>query len=148
MSLQTSQNQKITTTTYRTMNVTSPEPVTYRTVNVNPSESVSYRTVNMTTPEPVANTVIQAGSVTQLPYAMNGYESVRYLVPVQQAMPQQSYVLMQQPMVQPMVQQVMSPMYVQSLPHLSVSSQESELQCHSTLGVSNHCSEVSLKHDQ
>ncbi|KAK2828430.1 hypothetical protein Q5P01_019464 [Channa striata] len=121
MSQQTS--QKVTTTTYRTLNVASPETVT--------------------------STVIPAGPASPLPYAVNGLGglgglgSVRYLLPVQQAIPQQSYVLMQQPMVQQplvqhsmvqqplvqhsMMQQVMSPVYLQGVPHLSVSSQESDL---------------------
>ncbi|XP_029029029.1 protein POF1B [Betta splendens] len=92
--------------------------------------TTTYRTVNVASPEPVAGTVINASSVAQLPFAMNGYETLRYLVPVQQAMPQQSFVLMQQPMVQPMVQQVTSPVYLQNLQnlsHLSVSSQDSDL---------------------
>lgn len=80
--------------------------------------------------------VASARPASPLPYAVNGYETLRYLVPVQ-AQQQQSYVLMQQPMVQPMmqpmVQQVVSPVYLQnlqnlqSLQHLSVSSQDSDL---------------------
>ncbi|XP_067347641.1 protein POF1B isoform X2 [Channa argus] len=95
MSHQTS--QKVTTKTYRTLNVASPE------------------------------TVMQTGPVSPLPYSVNGL-GVRYLVPMQQGIPQQSYVLMQQPMMQqPVMQQVMSPVYLQSMPHMSVSSQESDL---------------------
>ncbi|XP_037543692.1 protein POF1B isoform X2 [Nematolebias whitei] len=118
----------------------------------------TYKTMNVT-PEPLKTTVISARSespvsrvtpVSPLPYAaVNGsYESVRYLVPVQQAMPQQSFVFMGQPMMgqtmmgqtmvgqtmvgqtviqQPMIQQpMMQPVYVQTLPRVSVSSQESE----------------------
>ncbi len=106
----------------------------------------------MASPEPVTSTVISAGSVSPLPYALNGsYETVRYLVPmqqqpiqqqyipVQQAVQQQSYVFMQQPvMQQPVMQQMVSPVYLQSLPRLSVSSQESDLlyQQQSTMEVS------------
>ncbi|KAM9348555.1 protein POF1B [Symphorus nematophorus] len=90
--------------------------------------TTTYRTVKVASPEPVTNTVISAGSVSPLPYPVNGYETVRYLVPMQQAVQQQSYVLMQQPMIQqPMMQQVVSPVYLQGLPRLSVSSQESDL---------------------
>lgn len=117
MSLQTSQK----TTTYRTVKVASPEMVTNTVVSprsVSPAVSVS-----------------TAGSVSPMPYTtVNGYETVRYLVPMQQqsyipmqqAVQQQSYVLMQQPMMQqPMMQQVVSPVYLQGLQNLSVSSQES-----------------------
>ncbi|KAL7390286.1 hypothetical protein ABVT39_018227 [Epinephelus coioides] len=84
--------------------------------------TTTYRTVNVASPEPVTSTVISAAPVSPLPYAMNGsYETVRYLVPMQQAVQQPSYILMQQPMVQQMV----SPVYLHSMPHLSVSSQES-----------------------
>eukprot|EP00064_Thunnus_orientalis_P015692 superscaffoldBa00002959_g15749 len=87
--------------------------------------TTSYRTVKVASPEPVSNTVISASPVSTLPYGMNGsYETVRYLVPMQQ----QSYVLMQQPYIQqPMMQQMVSPVYVQGLQHLSVSSQESDM---------------------
>ncbi|XP_049894967.1 protein POF1B isoform X1 [Epinephelus moara] len=89
--------------------------------------TTTYRTVNVASPEPVTSTVISASPVSPLPYAMNGsYETVRYLVPMQQAIQQPSYILMQQPMVQqPMMQQMVSPVYLHSMPHLSVSSQES-----------------------
>ncbi|XP_049447846.1 protein POF1B isoform X3 [Epinephelus fuscoguttatus] len=84
--------------------------------------TTTYRTVNVASPEPVTSTVISAAPVSPLPYAMNGsYETVRYLVPMQQTIQQPSYILMQQPMVQQMV----SPVYLHSMPHLSVSSQES-----------------------
>ncbi|XP_034539017.1 protein POF1B isoform X2 [Notolabrus celidotus] len=99
------------------------------------SQKTTYRTVKVATPEPVASTVISAGSVSPMQYSLNGsYETVRYLVPVQQAMQQQSYVFMQQPMMQqPMMQQMVSPVYLQGvqgmqgMQHLSVSSQDSEL---------------------
>eukprot|EP00066_Takifugu_rubripes_P020259 XP_011609525.1 PREDICTED: protein POF1B isoform X1 [Takifugu rubripes] len=124
MSLRTSK----TTTTYRTVKAVSP-----------------------VSPEPVTSTVVSARSASPLPYTVNGYETLRYLLPVQQQQQQQQFVLMQQPMVQqpmvhqtmvqqpmvhqtmvqqPMVQQVMTPVYLQnlqSLQHLSVSNQDSEL---------------------
>ncbi|CAJ1063329.1 protein POF1B isoform X1 [Xyrichtys novacula] len=89
--------------------------------------STTYRTVKVASPETVTNTVISTGSVSPMQYTLNGnYETVRYLVPVQQAMQQPSYVFMQQPMMQqPMMQQMVSPVYLHSMPHLSVSSQES-----------------------
>ncbi|XP_056909599.1 protein POF1B isoform X3 [Takifugu flavidus] len=128
MSLRTNK----TTTTYRTVKAVSP-----------------------VSPEPVTSTVVSARSASPLPYTVNGYETLRYMVPVQQQR-QQQFVLMQQPMVhqtmvqqpmvhqtmvqqpmvqqtmvqQPMVQQVMTPVYLQnlqSLQHLSVSNQDSEL---------------------
>lgn len=90
--------------------------------------TTTYRTVNIASPEPATNTVISAGQVSPLSYGLNGYETVRYLVPVQQPVQQQSFVLMQQPMMQqPMMQQVVSPVYLQTLPRLSVSSQESDM---------------------
>lgn len=76
-------------------------------------------------PEPVTSVVASAPSVSPMPYTVNGYETLRYLVPVQPQQ-QQQFVLMQQPMVQ----QVVSPVYLQnlqSLQHLSVSSQDSDL---------------------
>uniref|UniRef100_H2TH31 POF1B actin binding protein n=1 Tax=Takifugu rubripes TaxID=31033 RepID=H2TH31_TAKRU len=137
MSLRTSK----TTTTYRTVKAVSP--------------------VSPVSPEPVTSTVVSARSASPLPYTVNGYETLRYLLPVQQQQQQQQFVLMQQPMVQqpmvhqtmvqqpmvhqtmvqqpmvhqtmvqqPMVQQVMTPVYLQnlqSLQHLSVSNQDSEL---------------------
>lgn len=107
--------------------------------------TTSYRTVKVATPEPATSTVISSGSVgsvSPVQYAVNGYETVRYLVPMQPAMQQQqhSYVLMQQPVIhQPMMQQVVSPVYLQGLQHLSVSSQDSDLlyQQQSAVGVSS-----------
>lgn len=91
-------------------------------VHTSQKTTTTYRTVNVASPEPVTSTVISAAPVSPLPYALNGsYETVRYLVPVQQAVQQQSFILMQQPMMQQMV----SPVYLQRVPHLSVSSQES-----------------------
>ncbi|XP_036975746.1 protein POF1B isoform X3 [Acanthopagrus latus] len=128
MSVHTSQK---TSTTYRTVKVASPEPVT--------STVFSARTVSPL-PSPLP-TAVQSTVQSTVPYAVNGYETVRYLVPVQQAVQQQSYYVMQQPMIQqpmmqqpmmqqPMMQQVVSPVYLQSvqgLQRLSVSSQESDL---------------------
>lgn len=90
--------------------------------------TTTYRTVKVA-PEPVTSTVISSGSVSPMPYALNGnYETVRYLVPVQQAMPQQqSYVFMQQPMIQQQQPIMVSPVYLQNMSHLSVSSQESDM---------------------
>lgn len=87
-----------------------------------------YRTVNVAS-EPTTATVIQGGQLSPLPYNMNGsYDTVRYLVPVQQAAMQQQSVLvmpqMVQQMVPQMVPQMVSPVYLQSLPRYSVSSQE------------------------
>ncbi|XP_029925383.1 protein POF1B isoform X2 [Myripristis murdjan] len=87
-----------------------------------------YRTVNVAS-EPTTATVIQGGQLSPLPYSMNGsYDTVRYLVPVQQAAMQQQSVLvmpqMVQQMVPQMVPQMVSPVYLQSLPRYSVSSQE------------------------
>lgn len=108
--------------------------------------------MKVASPEPVTSTVISPGSPSTVPYALNGYETVRYLVPVQQQQQQQqhSYVLMQQPMMQqpmmqqhiiqqPMMQQMVSPVYLQNLQHLSVSSQDSDLlyQQQSAMGVSS-----------
>ncbi|XP_035480288.2 protein POF1B isoform X2 [Scophthalmus maximus] len=155
MSLRTS--QKTSTTSYRTVNVAAPEAsyrtlnvaapeASYRTLNVSAPE-MTYRTVNVSSPE-VTSSVFSARSVSPMQTVspvqavQNGsYETVRYLVPVQQAMQQQqqqqqhSYYVMQQPMVQQMVQpviqqpmvQCVSPMYLQTLPRLSVSSQESDI---------------------
>ncbi|XP_057676616.1 protein POF1B isoform X3 [Corythoichthys intestinalis] len=115
------QSQKTTTTTYRTVNVASPEPVIGGTT--------TYRTLNVASPEPVSgSTVLTATtgrSASPLQYAVNGnYSTLRYLVPVQPTVQQQSYVLVQQPSV---MQQVMSPVYLQGVPRLSVSSVDSEL---------------------
>ncbi|XP_061658468.1 protein POF1B isoform X1 [Syngnathoides biaculeatus] len=98
------QSKKTTTTTstYRTVNVASPEPV-------------SGGTVLTATPRPAS----------PLQYAVNGnYSTLRYLVPVQPTMQQQSYVLVQQPAVVP---QMMSPVYLQGVPSMSVSSLDSEV---------------------
>lgn len=84
-------------------------------------KTTTYRTVKAASPEPVTSVVATARTASPLPYTVNGYETLRYLVPMQQQ--QQQYVLMQQPMVQ----QVMSPVYLQNLQHLSVSSQDSDL---------------------
>ncbi|XP_030010344.1 flocculation protein FLO11-like [Sphaeramia orbicularis] len=146
MSVQTS--RKSTTTTYRTMNTASAEPgstTTYRTVKVASSpdpvpatyrtlrvvspdpvpKTATYRTVSVASPDPVANAVISAAPVSPMPYAVNGsYEGFRYLVPVQTAVQQPSYVMMQQPVMQQMV----SPVYLHSMaPQLSVSSHDSDL---------------------
>ncbi|XP_041656493.1 protein POF1B isoform X2 [Cheilinus undulatus] len=93
-------------------------------------QTTTYRTVKVASPEPVTNMVISPAPVSPLPYTVNGnYETVRYLVPVQQAVQQPSYVFMQPPTVQ----QLMSPVYLQGvtalqgMTHLSVSSQESDL---------------------
>ncbi|KAI3374015.1 hypothetical protein L3Q82_022571 [Scortum barcoo] len=110
-------------------------------VQTSQKSTTTYRTVQLSSPEPVSGAALSAGSASPLPYALNGsYETVRYLVPVQQPVQQQfipvqqpvqqqSYVLLQQPMMQ----QVVSPVYLQGLQHLSVSSQESELLQHSTV---------------
>ncbi|XP_061904878.1 protein POF1B-like isoform X3 [Entelurus aequoreus] len=105
-------NRQTTTTTYRTMNVASPSP-----------EPVSSGTVLTTT--------TAARSASPLQYtAVNGnYSTLRYLVPMQQAVQQQSYVqqpsyvFMQQPvMQQPVMQQMVSPVYLQGVQGLNVSS--------------------------
>ncbi|XP_020796763.2 protein POF1B [Boleophthalmus pectinirostris] len=121
-----------TATTYRTLSVASPEPTTttYRTLSVASPEptTTTYRTLRVATPEPATSAVISAAPVSPLPvsqmqYAVNGSYDVRYLVPVQTAVQQPSYVFMQQPMIQ---QPVMQPVYVQSVPQLSVSSTETD----------------------
>ncbi|KAM6912101.1 protein POF1B [Lycodopsis pacificus] len=139
-----------TSTTYRTLNVASPEPVTntsttYRTLNVASHEPVTntmttYRTLNLASPEPMVTSpvspIASVSSVSSVqPLALNSsYETVRYLVPMQQQQQQQqySYIPVQQQqqqqfyvMQQPMMQQMVSPMYMQSIPRLSVSSQDS-----------------------
>ncbi|XP_058483670.1 protein POF1B [Solea solea] len=90
--------------------------------------TTSYRTVSAAAPEQVTGSVISNRSMSPLPVAQNGaYETVRYLVPMQQPVQQQSYMLMPQPMMQPMMQCV-SPVYLQSMSGLSVGSQsDSEL---------------------
>lgn len=102
MSVQTSQK---TTTTYHTVKVASPEPL---------SVAAGDGTL-------IAATAV--GSTSPVQYALNGYETVRYLVPVQQQQQQHSYVLMQQPVMQ----QVVSPVYLQGLQQLSVSGHDTEL---------------------
>ncbi|XP_037604593.1 protein POF1B isoform X2 [Sebastes umbrosus] len=123
-------------------------------VHTSSQKTTTFRTVNVASPEPVSSTVISSGSVSPMQYTLNGgggaggYETVRYLIPVQQQIQQQQqpYFIMQQPMVQqtmvqpmvqqhmiqqhmvqqPMVQQMVSPVYsLQGYPRLSVSSQES-----------------------
>nr|XP_061801570.1 protein POF1B-like [Nerophis lumbriciformis] len=128
------QSQKTTTTTYRTVNVASPEPVIGGTT--------TYRTLNVASPEPVSgSTVLTATtgrSASPLQYAVNGnYSTLRYLVPVQPTVQQQSYVLVQQPSV---MQQVMSPVYLQGVPRLSVSSVDSELLYQQNTSVSRNSS--------
>lgn len=103
MSLRTSQK---TTTSYRTVKVASPEPLSVVTGGGTLS----------------AATATTADSTSPVQYALNGYETVRYLVPVQQQQ-QHSYVLMQQPVMQQMV----SPVYLQGLQQLSVSGHDTEL---------------------
>ncbi|KAG7515426.1 hypothetical protein JOB18_007968 [Solea senegalensis] len=106
--------------------------------------TTSYRTVSAAAPEQVTGSVISTRSVSPLPVAQNGaYETVRYLVPMQQPVQQQSYMLMPQPMMQPMMQCV-SPVYLQSVSGMSVSSQsDSDLlylqqqQQHSTMESSS-----------
>lgn len=128
--MNTASSEPVSSTTYRTVKMASPDPVatTYRTLRVVSPEPVpktaTYRTVSVASPDTVANTVISAAPVSSMPYAVNGsYDGYRYLVPVQTAVQQPSYVMMQQPMMQQMV----SPVYLHSMPHLSVSSQESDL---------------------
>lgn len=103
--------QKTTTTTsYRTVKVASPEPTLTTTTTVGSGGAGGA-------------TLIAASPTSPMQYSLNGYETVRYLVPVQSAMQQQSYVFMQQPvMQQPVMQQVVSPVYLQSLQNLSIDS--------------------------
>ncbi|XP_062309658.1 LOW QUALITY PROTEIN: protein POF1B [Osmerus eperlanus] len=135
------------TSTYRTISVAA-EPSntllsntnTYRTINVaaEPSNTVlsntnTYRTISVAA-EP-SNTVlsntntvlsnanmVNYSQLSPLPYGLNSsYETVRYLVPVQQPA-QQSYVLVNNaPQVMP---QMMSTVYLQNVPSASVSSLE------------------------
>ncbi|KAK5858288.1 hypothetical protein PBY51_002441 [Eleginops maclovinus] len=143
MSVHTSQK----TMTYRTLKVATPEPLTSTMISSCP-----------VSPTPLTSTVISSGQVSPAPYAMNGtFESVRYLVPMQQGIQQQQqqtyipvqqgmqqqqtyipvqqgmqqqYIIMQQPMMQqPMMQQMVSPVYLQGMSHLSVSSQDSTDNC-------------------
>lgn len=113
-------SQKTTTTTsYHTMKVASPEP-TITTTTMGSGGGA---------------TLISAGSTSPtspVQYSLNGYETVRYLVPVQQAMQQQqSYVFMQQPVMQQMV----SPIYLQSMQNLSI---DSDLMYQQQATVSSH----------
>lgn len=116
--------------------------------------TTSYRTVKVASPEPVTKTVISTSPASPLPYSVNGsYETVRYLVPMQQQammpMQQQQYVLMQQPMIQqPIMHQMVSPVYLQNLQHMSVSSQDSDmLYRQSTVEVSTMFSLLSVQSD-
>lgn len=112
MSVQSGQKSTTTTTSYRTVKVASPEP------------TISTTTTTLGRSSGGGATLIAANPSSPLQYSLNGYETVRYLVPMQAAMQQQQqYVLMQQPvMQQPVVQQVMSPVYLQSLQNLSMDS--------------------------
>ncbi|XP_077449212.1 protein POF1B isoform X2 [Stigmatopora argus] len=117
----TTNSQKTTTTTYRTLNVASPEPMSTATT--------SYRTLNIASPEPVL-TATTGGSTSPLQYAVNGnYSTLRYLVPVQPTVQQQSYMFVQQPQV---VQPMMSPVYLQS-----VSGIDSDLLFQQNMGEQN-----------
>lgn len=114
MSVHSGQKTTTTSTSYRTVKVASPEP-TYTTTTSTLGSSGALVGGGAT--------LIAANSTSPVQYSMNGYETVRYLVPVQQAMQQQSYMLMQQPvMQQPVMQQVMSPVYLQSLQNLNIDS--------------------------
>ncbi|XP_077402658.1 protein POF1B isoform X3 [Vanacampus margaritifer] len=136
MSVQ-NQNTTTTTSTYRTVNVASPEQIS------------TYRTVNVASPEPVSGgtmlTATTARSASPLQYAVNGgnYNTLRYLLPMQQtvqmqpAVQQQSYVLVQQPAV---MQQMMSPVYLQGVPRLSVSSVDSDFLFQQNTSVSRNSS--------
>ncbi|XP_056141089.1 protein POF1B isoform X2 [Lampris incognitus] len=88
-----------------------------------PIPQMTYRTIETVSSEPMTKTMVSAAPISPVSYGVNGsYETVRYLVPVQRAV-QQSYVMMPQAMPQ-MMQQVVSPMYLQPVSRLSVSSQE------------------------
>nr|XP_019962532.1 PREDICTED: protein POF1B isoform X2 [Paralichthys olivaceus] len=112
--------------------------------------TTAYRTLNVAPQEQVTGTVISARSMSPMQVQNGSYETVRYLVPVQQGMQQQNFMMMPQQVMQPMVQQVMqpmvqqvvqpmvqpmmhqvvrcvSPMYMHTLPRVSVSSQDSDL---------------------
>ncbi|XP_077595982.1 protein POF1B isoform X2 [Stigmatopora nigra] len=94
-------SQKTTTTTYRTLNMASPEPVSPMTTST-------------------VLTTAAGGSTSPIQYAVNGnYSTLRYLVPVQPTVQQQSYMFVQQPQV---MQQMVSPVYLQG-----VSSIDSDL---------------------
>ncbi|XP_019962532.2 protein POF1B isoform X1 [Paralichthys olivaceus] len=112
--------------------------------------TTAYRTLNVAPQEQVTGTVISARSMSPMQVQNGSYETVRYLVPVQQGMQQRNFMMMPQQVMQPMVQQVMqpmvqqvvqpmvqpmmhqvvrcvSPMYMHTLPRVSVSSQDSDL---------------------
>lgn len=127
MSIQTTQKVR----TYKTV---TTEPVSTQVFSTRSASPMSPRatvsTVSPVSPLPPLSPIqVASSNVTSLPVSgINGsYQSMRYLIPVQQAMhvPQQPYVLMQQPMVQQtmvqptMVQPMMQPMYVQTLPRVS-----------------------------
>lgn len=111
MSAHSGHKTTTTTTSYRTVKVASPEP------------TISTSTTTLGSGGGGA-TLIAASPTSPMQYSLNGYETVRYLVPVQAAMQQQQqYVFMQQPVVQqPVVQQVVSPVYLQGLQNLSIDS--------------------------
>lgn len=100
-----------TTTSFRNLQA-SPEPMVTRLVS--PSPVLSGSSVSSVTP------MSQVSQVSAVPYAVNGagYGTLRYLVPVQQQQ-QQPFVLMQQPVMQ----QVVSPMYLQNMQQLSIGNQ-------------------------
>ncbi|KAM9332893.1 protein POF1B isoform 2-T2 [Pholidichthys leucotaenia] len=125
---------KKTTTTYRTVNVASaPETVTRTVISARPVSPAAATLTATVVPGRPMSPGVPLQQVSTVPYATvngAGYETVRYLVPVQQAVQQPSYVVMQQPMLQQMVQ----PMYLQGgLSRLSVSSLESDQQQQQTV---------------
>ena len=66
--------------------------------------------------------MVNYGQLSPLPYGVNNsYETVRYLVPVQQPAQQQSYVLVNNAPQQQVMQQMV---YLQNVPRASVSSTE------------------------
>ncbi|KAM4620985.1 protein POF1B isoform 1-T1 [Polymixia lowei] len=82
-----------------------------------PVNHTTYRTVSVSS-EPTMNTVLSSSSVSPTQYNMNeSYGTVRYLVPVQQGMQQQSYMMMPQAMPQ-MVSQAMPQMVSQVMPQM------------------------------
>ncbi|KAM4726912.1 LOW QUALITY PROTEIN: protein POF1B [Anableps anableps] len=114
MSFQTTQRVQ----TYKTL---TSEPVSTQVItgrSLSPMSPVS--PVSPVSPLQMST----VSKVTALPVtATNGsYESVRYLVPVQQTMAQPNYVFLQSSMMQPVVQPMVQPMYLQTLPRLSTSS--------------------------
>ncbi|XP_047235038.1 protein POF1B isoform X2 [Girardinichthys multiradiatus] len=111
MSVHTTQQVR----TYRTL---TPEPVATQMFTTRSMSPVSPLTqvspVSPLTQVSPVSPLTQVSSVsTGLPVTtVNGsYESMRYMVPVQQSLPQQSYVMMQQPMMQ---QAMMQPMMQQA----------------------------------